>query len=47
MVFLLLLRLLFGPTLSDFAGHVGFADGERATGRRPVPRRGSLLDLRA
>ncbi len=45
--FLLLLRLLFGPALSDLAGHAGFGDETRAvalTGRARL-RRGSVVDL--
>jgi len=47
MVFLLLLRLLFGPALGEFASQAGFADLEADPPRaRPsVPPRGSFLDL--
>ncbi len=47
MAFLLLVRLLFGPALSDLAGHAGFGDETRAvalTGRARL-RRGSVVDL--
>jgi hypothetical protein len=45
---LLLVRLLFGPTLSDFTHHASFNEAvTKGPGPARPPRRGTMVDLTA